>query len=213
MDTTDQTAPPAPQPGPNATPQQVTPAVSSQAAPAPTAAPQPGLKHAGSIGELFSNLASYVPGFAGYKEIEDRRIADKQLRAVIGERLTRVKSRLDALVDSLSRSGSMDGLALIDQSGRKLNRLIDRMRFADYGYAAVFDRVQMGNDQVAKLYEYDAGVMSQLGSFDDAIGEVEQAASNPDHLRAALAKLDALTAEFDRRFEARKHLFDGLPTP
>jgi hypothetical protein len=213
MDSTDQTSPTAPQAGSTPAPQQSTPAVSSQAAPLPTPISQPGLKHAGSIGELFSNLASYVPGFAGYKAIEDRRIADKQLRAVIGERLAKVKSRLDALMDSISRSGSMDGLALIDQSGRKLNRLIDRMRFADYGYAAVFDRVQMGDDQVAKLYEYDAGIMSQLGAFDDAIGEIEQAATNPDHLRAALANLDALTMEFDRRFEARKHLFDGLPTP
>jgi hypothetical protein len=213
MDSTDQTAPPAPQAGPTPTPQQATSAVSSQPVPTPAPAPQPGLKHAGSIGELFSNLASYVPGFAGYKAIEDRRIADKQLRAVIGERLAKVKARLDALVDSISRSGSMDGLALIDQSGRKLNRLIDRMRFADYGYAAVFDRVQMGDDQVAKLYEYDAGIMSQLGAFDDVIGEVEQASTNPDHLRAVVAKLDALTTEFDRRFEARKHLFDGLPTP
>jgi hypothetical protein len=186
---------------------------SDQTAPANAAVPPSGLKHAGSVGELFSNLASYIPGFAGYKAVEDRRIADKQLRAVIGERLAKIKTRLDALVDSISRGGSMDGLALIDQSGRKLNRLIDRMRFADYGYAAVFDRVQMGEPEVARLYEYDAGVMSQLGSFDDAVSEVEQAASNPDNLRSALVKFDALTTEFDRRFEARKHLFDGLPTP
>ena len=196
MDTSDQTLAPA------NTPQA-----------APTAAPASGLRHARSIGELFSNLASYIPAFAGYKAIEDRRIADKQLRAVIGERLSKVKDRLDALVDSISRGGNLDGVALIDQSGRKLNRLIDRMRFADYGYAAVFDRVQLGDDEVAKLYEYDAGIMSQLPSFDDVVNEVEQAATNPDRLRAALAKLDSLTAEFDRRFEARKHLFDGLPTP
>jgi hypothetical protein len=203
MDSADHTPVPAAQPG------------AAGAQPAQAAQPtQPsGLRHARSIGELLSNLASYIPGFAGYKAIEDRRIGDRQLRAVIGERLTKVKERLDALCDSLSRSGNLDGLALIDQSGRKLNRLIDRMRFADYGYAAVFDRVQMGDEECAKLYEYDAGIMSQLGSFDDAASDVEQAAANPDRLRAALAKLDALTAEFDRRFEARKHLFDGLPTP
>jgi hypothetical protein len=203
MDSTDQTGTPAAQ--------TATPAATPQSAPAAQTAP--GLKHAGSIGEALSNLASYIPGFAGYKAVEDRRIADKQLRAVIGERLARVKERLDTLTDSISRGGSMDGLALIDQSGRKLNRLVDRMRFADYGYAAVFDRVQLGESEITRLYEYDAGIMSQLGSFDDAASGVEQAASDTDRLRAALAKLDALTAEFDRRFEARKHLFDGLPTP
>jgi hypothetical protein len=166
-----------------------------------------------TLSEAFSNIASFVPGFAGYKSAEDRRIADKQLRAVIGERLSKVKARLDGVVDSLSRAGSLDGLALVDQSGRRLARLVDRMRFADYGYAAVFDRVQMGDTELARIYQYDAAIMAELGKFEDAIIEVEQGSTDAAHLRAALAKLDSLTAEFDRRFEGRKHLFDGLPTP
>jgi hypothetical protein len=178
-----------------------------------TPAGHPDFMHAQSVGEALAELASLVPGFAGYKASEDRRIADKQLRAVIGERLTKVKARLDGVVESLSRGGNLDSLALIDQSGRRLERLIDRMRFADYGYAAVFDRVQLGEPELIRLYQYDAGIMSELGAFDDAVTQVEQAASDANALRTALAKLDALTIEFDRRFEARKHLFDGLPTP
>jgi hypothetical protein len=169
--------------------------------------------HLPSLNEALSTLASFVPGFAGYKSTEDRRIADKQLRAVIGERLTNVRGRLDAVVDTLSRSGSLDGVALIDQSSRRLSRLIDRMRFADYGYAAVFDRVQMGDAELAKIYAYDTALMGELGKFESSVGDVEQAAADATALRSALAKLDALTAEFDRRFEGRKHLFDGLPTP
>jgi hypothetical protein len=183
---------------------------SQQAAQAPA---HPSISHAGSVGEALSNLASWIPGFAGYKAVEDRRIADKQLRAIIGERLSKVKSRLDNLVGTLSRSGNMDSLPLIDQSGRRMEKIIDRMRFADYGYAAVFDRVQMGEPELLRLYQYDAGIMQELGSFDDAASDVEQASNDADRLKTALAKLDALTGEFDRRFEARKHLFDGLPTP
>jgi hypothetical protein len=201
MDTRDQAAA-QPTPG--------SPAQTSQPGQAP---PHPSVTHAGSVGEALSNLATYIPGFAGYKAVEDRRIADKQLRAIIGERLSRVKGRLDDLVGSLSRGGNLDGLALIDQSGRRLEKLIDRMRFADYGYAAVFDRVQMGEPELMRIYQYDAGLMAELGAFDDAVSEVEQGSPDPAHLKTALAKLDALTTEFDRRFEARKHLFDGLPTP
>jgi hypothetical protein len=207
METSNQGGGPAPTgpvanaPTPGATPQ----------APAPVE--HPSITHAGSVGEALSNLMSYIPGFAGYKGVEDRRIADKQLRAVIGERLSKIKDRLDALVDSLSRSGNMESLPLIDQSGRRLEKLVDRMRFADYGYAAVFDRVQMGEPELTRIYQYDTGIMQELGAFDDAVGGVEQSAGDTGHLRTALVKLDALSAEFDRRFEARKHLFDGLPTP
>ncbi len=191
-----------------------TPAQATQAPPqSPQSPSHPSISHAGSVGEAFSNLASWIPGFAGYKAVEDRRIADKQLRAVIGERLSKTKSRLDNLVGTLSRSGNMDSLPLIDQSGRRMEKIIDRMRFADYGYAAVFDRVQMGEPELNRLYQYDTGIMQELGSFDDAVSEVEQASNDADRLKTAIAKLDVLTAEFDRRFEARKHLFDGLPTP
>lgn len=169
--------------------------------------------HLPTLNQALANIASFIPGFAGYKSTEDRRIADKQLRAVIGERLAKLKERLDAIVDDLSRGGTLDGIALIDQSSRRMGRLIDRMRFADYGYAAVFDRVQMGDDELARIYQYDAAIMGELGKFEDAIAEVEQGSNDASHLRTALVKLDGLTAEFDRRFEGRKHLFDGLPTP
>ena len=205
MDTSDQQAAPVNATAPATTPPQ------SQSAPssAPQSA-QPGLGHAGSVGEALANLMSYIPGFAGYKGVEDRRIADKQLRALIGERLSTIKDRLDAVTGSLSRTGQLDTLPLIDASGRRLEKLIDRMRFADYGYAAVFDRVQMGEPELERIYHYDAGILGDLGAFGDAVAGCEQSAGDADALRSALAKLDALTAEFDRRFEARKHLFDGV---
>ena len=78
--------------------------------------------------------------------------------------------------------------------------------------AAVFDRVQMGDAELARIYAYDAAIMSELGNFDAAIDDVEKSVGDGTQLRSAIAKLDALTAEFDRRFEGRKHLFDGLPT-
>jgi hypothetical protein len=187
---------------------------SSTPAPVPTAQPAPSGAgaHLPPLGEALSNLAHLIPGFAGYKAVEDRRIADKQLRAVIGERLTAIKGRLDGVVDKLTRAGSLDSLALIDQSGRRLEKLIDRMRFADYGYSAVFDRVQLGDPELARLYQYDTAIMNELPSFDSAMSGVE-AAGDPEKLQQALVTLDALTAEFDRRFEARQHLFDPLTAP
>jgi hypothetical protein len=164
-----------------------------------------------NVGEALANLATLVPGFAGYKSSEERRISDKELRATIGERLTNQKSRLEAVTEQLSRSGNLDGLDLIDQSGRRLEKLIDRMRFADYGYAAVFDKIQMGDAELARIYAYDAALMHDMSAFDDAITAVAECAADAAQLRAALSKLDAITAEFDRRFEARKHLFDSLP--
>jgi hypothetical protein len=169
--------------------------------------------HPATVGEALNNLAMHIPGFAGYKASEDRRIADKQLRAVIGEQLAKVKDRLDRVVDSLSRTGNLDSLAIIDQSGRKLERLIDRMRFADYGYTAVFDRVQLGDAQLLQIYQFDATIMNELPQFDGAAGAIESSGTDSEKLGAALAAFDSLIAEFDTRFESRQHLFDGLSTP
>ena len=197
----------------NQTPASAPPAPTLSSSAVPSASSAPVSAHLPPIGEALSNLAHLIPGFAGYKAVEDRRIADKQLRAVIGERLSTIKGRLDAVVDGITRGGSLDGLPLVDQSGRRLEKLIDRMRFADYGYSAVFDRVQLGEPELVKLYQYDLGVMNELGSFDSAVSGVEAAEGDPEKLQQALATLDALTAEFDRRFEARQHLFDPLTAP
>jgi hypothetical protein len=169
--------------------------------------------HPATIGEALNNLAMHIPGFAGYKSSEDRRIADKQLRAVIGELLSRVKDQLDRVVEALSRSGNLDSLAIIDQSGRKLERLIDRMRFADYGYTAVFDRVQLGDAQLLQIYQFDATILNELPQFNAAEAAIESAGADGDKLRTAIATFDALIGDFDKRFEGRKHLFDGLSTP
>ncbi len=169
--------------------------------------------HPATIGEALNNLAMHIPGFAGYKSSEDRRIADKQLRAVIGELLSRVKDQLDRVVEALSRSGNLDSLAIIDQSGRKLERLIDRMRFADYGYTAVFDRVQLGDAQLLQIYQFDATILNELPQFNAAEAAIESAGADGDKLRTAIAAFDALIDDFDKRFEGRKHLFDGLSTP
>ncbi|HEY7980450.1 MAG TPA: hypothetical protein VID19_03115 [Candidatus Eremiobacteraceae bacterium] len=169
--------------------------------------------HPATIGEALNNLAMHIPGFAGYKSSEDRRIADKQLRAVIGERLSKVKDRLDRVVDALSRSGNLDSLAIIDQSGRKLERLIDRMRFADYGYTAVFDRVQLGDAQLLQIYQFDATIMGELPQFDGAVATIESAGADGEKVRGGIVSFDALVDDFDKRFEGRQHLFDGLATP
>src|SRR5215469_10753341 len=110
--------------GQTASPVPAVPVAGTPASATQTVAPGPSIgerihefeSHIPSLNEALSTLASFVPGFAGYKSTEDRRIADKQLRAVIGERLTNVRGRLDGVVDTLSRSGSLDGVALIDQS-------------------------------------------------------------------------------------------------
>lgn len=207
----DQDAPQTPAPIPPAAP--LTPSPGQAPPLAQPGAPQSSASHLPNVGEALANLGHLIPGFAGYKGVEDRRIADKQLRAVIGERLIGVQDRLDAIVAAASRAGNLDGLALIDQSKRRLGRLIDRMRFADYGYSAVFDRVQLGEPELAKIYEYDMAIMNELPSFDSAVAGVEAAASDPAKMTQALATFDALTAEFDRRFEARQHLFDPLTAP
>ncbi|MBV8172216.1 MAG: hypothetical protein JO219_09845 [Candidatus Eremiobacteraeota bacterium] len=194
---------------PVAPPAQATPATPPQAAASASQPPHSEL-HLPPVGEALANLAHLIPGFAGYKAVEDRRIADKQLRAVIGERLTTIQDRLDAVIDASTRAGNLDNIALVDQTKRRLSRLIDRMRFADYGYSAVFDRVQLGEPELARLYQYDTGIMNELPSFDSAVSGVEAAGNDPAKLTGALQTFDALSAEFDRRFEARQHLFDPI---
>ncbi|MEI6290687.1 MAG: hypothetical protein WCP19_09665, partial [Chloroflexota bacterium] len=55
-------------------------------------------------------LASYIPGFNGYLERENRRSADKILRDTVAKRFEEQYKRLSALQADLVSSGQIDVL-------------------------------------------------------------------------------------------------------
>lgn len=146
-----------------------------------------------------------VPGIKGYKEKELRRETDKAVREQVAKQLEDQKARLTNLqVEMLS-----GGLGLMDDMERvgvKLQLLIDSVRTASYGYAPLFDLVQVKEEQLDALAAFDEGLFAGVDRVKAIVDNMSGLAGRPDSewmeaIRALSITLDNLNTEFTHRSE------------
>lgn len=154
----------------------------------------------------FERMAEHIPGYKGYKEKELRREADKTQRLFVAERLDSVLKKVDAIKLDLVNRGDLDKLGLIDVTGRKLRTVTDKIRFADYGYAGLFDTDKVDEPVLDQLYQFDNGLVA-------AVGEIETLAdalsADSPTLKNDMALLEAKIEALEAQFAEREHLITG----
>jgi hypothetical protein len=114
----------------------------------------------------FEKLAQHIPGYKGYKEKELRREADKTQRLFIAERLDSVQAKLDGVKLDLVNRGDLAKLGAIDLAGRKLRTVADRIRFADYGFAGLFDTDKVDEPILDQLYQFDNALVTGVNEIE-----------------------------------------------
>ena len=92
--------------------------------------------------DLIGKIRNWLAGFTGYLERENRRDADKLLRATIASRYEEQWSRISELQRHLVAEGQIEHVDDLEAAVMKLRMLVDRVRHAAYGYSGFFDAVQ-----------------------------------------------------------------------
>jgi hypothetical protein len=154
----------------------------------------------------FERLAEHIPGYKGYKEKELRREADKTQRLYVAERLDSVRDKLDGLKLDIINRGELAKLDDVDVATRKLRTVTDRIRFADYGYAGLFDTTKVDEAVLDRLYEFDMQLttgVAEMETLSAALG-----ADSPS-LMSDLGLLGAKIEALDAQFSEREHLITG----
>ncbi|OFV84361.1 MAG: hypothetical protein A2W26_02745 [Acidobacteria bacterium RBG_16_64_8] len=154
----------------------------------------------------FERLAERLPLYKGYKKKELRREADKIQRLYVAERLDASGGKLDEIKLGLTNRGSLDLLGVIDNTIRKLRKVRDRVQFADYGYAGLFDTTKVGEAKLDDLYQFDIQMREQAKGIEELSGALS--ADSPS-LRADIDLLDGRIEALDAYFSEREHLITG----
>lgn len=153
----------------------------------------------------FKKILSYIPGFKGYMERQSRRDADKLLRETVADRFEQEWGRISALQREFISSGDIGYVDDLESSAIKLRTFADRVRRASRGYSGLFDAAKINEEELGRLYEYDASMLGLADEVGRAVGNVE-ASVGSDGLPAALRNLRVVTQQcidvFDRREEA-----------
>jgi hypothetical protein len=141
-------------------------------------------------------IANAIPGFAGYRDRELRRDADRLEREHLADRLETCKKGLNEAAVTVTRSGNLDAINDIETARKRLDKAIARIRHADRGYSGFFDPVKVDEGMLARVYEFDLGLVAGVEEIVAASGDV----------KAMIARIDA----FDARLSEREAVLAGI---
>lgn len=148
-------------------------------------------------------LISRVPGFAGYKQKEQRREADKLLRLYVARQYEEQLTRLSNVQYAMVSQGRLKAMSTLERGVTKLQLLIDRIKTASYGYAGLFDAIKVDEAALDRLYDFDQAMLEgvdKIAADLDRLDEAAQAeAATLTEAGQLIVDLEALNNTFSRR--------------
>lgn len=151
-------------------------------------------------------LIDKIPGWGGYQKKQRRRQADKLLRETLATELGEQRRRLDAAQRKLIAVGRLDLVDDVENAVTQLKAFTDRVRFASYGYAGIFDAVKIGEEELRQLYAYDAALMEYVERLDTANDHLDTAISEGEGLEQTIDVIVEITREANNTFDRREHV-------
>jgi len=110
-------------------------------------------------------IAKSIPGFKGYYKKEERRETDQLLREKIAKKLKSIKDVLNEKGRLVTKSGDLSPLDEIARIDKKLEKLSDSIRYADYGYSGFFDQKEISLDMLRSIYKVDLDLLEWAENF------------------------------------------------
>lgn len=162
-----------------------------------------------SMQDPFKKLASYIPGFGGYVERQNRRDADKLLRETVARRFEEQWKRVSQLQSDLVSNGMIAYVDDMEKAAIKLRTFIDKLSTAPRGYSGLFDAVKINEKELEAIYQFDAAFFDLAEQVGRAVDNVEQTVSDEAGLPAAIRNLTTLARLAVETYEKRSEAVTG----
>lgn len=156
-------------------------------------------------------LMRKIPGFAGYKDREQRRQADQIQRGFMADSLTRERDRLDEVGSILMAHGGLRLMADVDRVRNQFDRVIERIRHSTHGYAGFYDAIRINEAELDRVYEHDLGMLADIAAIGEANTALGAAAENPGPvLSERLRDLEGYVKTLDQKLDNRTKTMMGV---
>lgn len=154
-------------------------------------------------------LLDFIPGWSGYQERQTRRKADQLLRQTLAEKLADQRRRLDTVQKELINHGRVDLVDDVGSAVTQLQTFIDRIRFASYGYAGLFDAAKINEAELGRMYDFDAALLEYVERLDAANDRLREAIPSGQGLIETVRIVQDICREANSTFDQREHVILG----
>lgn len=151
-------------------------------------------------------LMRHIPGFSGYLDRERRRDADKLQRDFMAKQLAGVKRKIQNAQEEVLSAGNLSLVERFDKVSNRLDRVVERLGHASYGYAGFFEVPEVNEAELQSVYEHDLSLLNEINLLD---GTAASLAGNPDP-GAQLGSLLNSVQELDSKLDDRERLLKGV---
>jgi hypothetical protein len=156
---------------------------------------------------LSERIAAFVPGFRGYKEKELRRESDRLIRNHLYLKLSIEKNDLRDIEQKLADRRYFDVLTDMDRLLAKMDRVVEKINHASYGYSGFFDAVKVREENLDHMIDFDNKLIDGINALTTEIDafKADLASGVTTNLKARVQsvtdKLESLENTFDKRNE------------
>ena len=157
----------------------------------------------------FKKLASFIPGFKGYIERQNRRDADKLLRDTVARRFDEQLKRTSQLQVDMVSSGMIQYVDDIERAALQMRTFIDKISTAPRGYSGLFDAVKINEQELEAIYQYDAAFFDLAEQVGRALDHVEASLGDTTALPAAIRNVTSLARTAVETYNRRSEVVIG----
>jgi hypothetical protein len=160
---------------------------------------------------ILKKIQLFVPGFRGYRQREDLRDADRMLRDQLAKKLSLQRKQVEGarrLVRNAYGSRELELMGGAIGSYKKIEGLVSH---SSPGYSGISADIEFKQDQIYRLYDYDASMIDGLGSMQQAVDQMKSALVAKDSGQAQLeiVNLRSLLDNFEEQFKRRMNVIQG----
>ncbi len=157
----------------------------------------------------FKKLVSYIPGFSGYVERQNRRDADKLVRETVAHRFTELWKRTSNLQVDMVSAGKIEYVDDLEKAALQLRTFIDKVSTASRGYSGLFDAVKINEKELEQLYNFDLAFFELADQVGHGLDNVEASMGDDNALPATIRNLTSLGRQAVDTFNRRSEAFTG----
>ncbi len=156
---------------------------------------------------LSERIAAFIPGFRGYKEKEIRRESDRLIRNHLYLKLSIEKTDLREIEQKLADRRYFDLLTDMDRLLAKIDRVVEKINHASYGYSGFFDAVKVREENLDNMIAFDNKLLDGINALTTEIDafKADLASGATANLKTRVQnvtdKLESLENTFDQRNE------------
>ena len=161
---------------------------------------------------IAKKLELLIPGLRGYRTKEDLRASDSMLRNQVADKLDHVKDNLQQLRKKMAASNDLTNLTSVGSLISQIQTLSGEVRHAAQGYSGWVAPIQMTDDRLNKLYEYDYSFVSAVWQMDQATspGTLTYDGAAPNSIQSTLSGFSTSVADIKQKWSQRIEAIQGV---